>query len=140
MAGQQVERFEGVWNGENVNPKRVWSGHRFTDDEIKDLLAGKEIVITAISSRTLKDFKCRGRLSRQVYGGREYVGFERTGFINDGPTSWCMHDFTDDEKKTLLSGGTVKVMNFTGKSGRRFKAEVKWDTVNGKIEIVEFLK
>ena len=31
------ERFEGFWNGQEVKPKRVWSGHRFTDDEIANV-------------------------------------------------------------------------------------------------------
>lgn len=142
MAGniENAERFEGVWNGENVSPKRVWSGHRFTDAEIQDLLAGKEITITALSSRTGKEFKCTGKLSKQLFNGNEFVGFERTGFVNDGPTSWCRHNFTEDEKKALLAGETVKASDFIGKSGRKFKAEIKWDSAAGKIEIVEFLK
>ncbi len=137
---EQAERFEGTWEGEEVSPKRTWSGHRFTDDEIEKLLAGEEITIEAVSARTGKGFKCKGKLSRQTYNGREFVGFERTAFVNDGPTSWCKHEFTDQEKKDLLAGKTVKCSKFIGKSGRAFKAEVKWNATDEKIEVVEFIK
>lgn len=137
---ENIERFDGTWNGEEVHPKRVWSGHRFTDAEVQDLLDGKEIEIEAVSARTGKAFKCAGKLSRQTYNGQEYVGFERLRFVNDGPTSWCKYTFTDEERKDLLAGKTVKGSKFVGKSGRAFKAEVKWDATAEKIEVVEFIK
>lgn len=137
---EKVERFEGTWNGQEVHPKRVWSGHTFSDEECQRLLAGEEIEIEAVSARTGKAFRCAGKLSEQTYNGQQFVGFERTRFLNDGPTSWCKYNFTEEEKKALLDGKTVKGTKFIGKSGRAFKAEVKWDATNGKIEVVEFLK
>ena len=136
---EQAERFEGEWNGEAVRPKRVWSGHRFTDDEVEKLLDGKEIVIDAVSNAG-KPYKCKGKLARQEYNGNEYVGFLRTGFVNDGPTSWCKHVFTDDEKKKLMAGDTIKCIDFIGNSGKAFKAEVRWDKAENKIAVVEFIK
>ena len=59
---------------------------------------------------------------------------------DDGPTSWCKYTFTDEEKKALLAGKNVKGTKFIGKSGKAFKAEVKWNANEGKIEVVEFLK
>ena len=138
---EQVERFEGTWNGEEVHPKRTWSGHRFTDDEVKKLLNGETITIEAISAKNGKPFKCRGKLANLEYNGKSFVGFERTEFVNDdGPTSWCKYTFTDEEKKALLAGKNVKGTKFIGKSGKAFKAEVKWNANEGKIEVVEFLK
>ena len=137
---EQAERFEGTWNGEDVHPKRTWSGHRFTDEECEKLLKGEEIEIEAVSAKTGKTFRCAGRLSRQTYNGNEFVGFERTRFVNDGPTSWCKYAFTDQERADLLAGKTVKGTKFVGKSGRQFKAEVKWNAKDEKIEIVEFIK
>lgn len=137
---EQAERFEGTWNGEEVHPKRVWSGHRFTDEECEKLLDGEEIVIEA-TGKSGKPFKCKGKLSKQEYNGREFVGFERTEFVNDaGPNSWCKYQFTDAEKKALLDGKTVKGTKFIGKSGKAFKAEVKWNAAESKIEVVEFIK
>ena len=95
-----AERFEGEWNGEEVHPKRVWSGHRFTDEEIEKLLDGEEITIDAVSSAG-KPYTCKGKLERQVYNGNEFVGFSRTGFVNT-PNSWCNYTFTEQEKQIFL--------------------------------------
>ena len=139
MADQErVERFEGEWNGEEVHPKRVYSGHRFTDEEVERLLDGEEIEIECTSAAG-KPYKCAGKLANLNYNGQDYVGFERTRFVNDGPTSWCKYTFTDKEKADLLAGKTVKGTKFVGKSGKAFKAEVKWNKKDEKIEVVEFL-
>lgn len=143
---EQTERFDGTWNGQEVHPKRVWSGHRFTDEECDKLLAGEEIEIEAVSVKTGKGFRCAGRLANLEYNGQGYVGFERTRFINgsdnqDGPDGWCKYTFTDSERADLAAGKTVKVMKkFIGKSGRAFSAEVRWNKDSGQVEIVEFLK
>lgn len=139
---EQAERFEGTWavTGEDVRPKRVWSGHRFTDEECEKLLAGEEITIEATSAKTGKAFKCKGKLANLEYNGNAYVGFDRTEFVNDGvPNSWCNYKFTDDEKKDLEAGKTVTSSKFVGKSGKAFKAKVKWDPKEKKI-VPEFLK
>ena len=142
---EQVERFTGTWavNGEEVNPKRTWSGHRFTDSECEQLLNGDEITIEAVSSKTGKPFKCKGKLANLEYNGKSYIGFNNTGFVNDnagGPTSWCKYEFTEDEKKDLLAGKIITGKKFIGKSGKAFKAKVKWDDKEKKIVLVEFVK
>ncbi len=139
MSGDQAERFEGTWNGEEVHPKRIWSGHRFTDDECEALLNGEEIQIDAVSSAG-KPYKCAGKLEKQTYNGVEFVGFSRTRFINDGPSSWCQYTFTDAEKADLKAGKTILGNKFIGKSGKAFKAKVKWNASAEKIEVVEFVK
>ena len=77
-----AERFEGTWKRKKVNPKRVWSGHRFTNEECEKLLKGEEIIIEAVSAKTQKKFKCKGKLENQVFNGNSFVGFKNTGFIN----------------------------------------------------------
>lgn len=147
--GSGVERFEGVWNGRNVNPKRVWSGHRFTDEEVEKLLAGEEILIECVSAKSGNPFKCKGRLADLTYNGKKYVGFEKTEFVNDGsggfakksePDGWCQHTFTAKEKKDLLAGKTVTCKSFVNKSGKKFGAKVRWNAEAGKIDVVEWLK
>lgn len=136
---EDVERFEGEWNGEEVHPKRVWSGHRFTDEEVKKLLNGEEIEIEAVSKDN-KPYRCKGKLANQTYNGNDFVGFMRTGFVNSGPSQWCKYVFTPDEKQDLLDGKTVTGTKFVGKSGKAFKAKVKWNAKDEKIEVVEFIK
>lgn len=75
-----ADRVSGTWNGKEVSFKRVWSGHTFTDAEIKDLLAGKEITIEGVSAKSGKTFKCKGKLANLEYKGAKYVGFDRTGW------------------------------------------------------------
>lgn len=135
------ERFKGFWNGREVNPKRVWSGHYFTDDEISHLLDGDEIEIEAVSRKTGKPFKCKGRLAVLSYNGNEFVGFSRTTFLNDGPTMWCGYTFTDAEKEAFLKGESIEFHNkFTSRSGDKFSAILQWNSVDGHIEVVEFIK
>lgn len=161
------EYFSGLWMGREVSVKRTWSGHYFTDDEIVELLAGNEIEIDAASPRTGEKFRCAGLLSEQGLEGSEFVGFERTRFIEDesgppddpdddvpdeienqdgiGPMSiddpWCGYVFSYDEQEQLLAGKTVtKKKAFIAESGRQFSAEVRWDKALSKICVVEFLR
>lgn len=144
-SGSDAERFTGIWNGKEVSPKREWSGHRFTDEECADLLAGKEIIIDCVSAKTGNPFRCKGRLADLKYNGKSYVGFDRTEFVNgsgsssgSGPDGWCKHTFTDKERADLVAGKEVSCKSFIGKSGKKFGAKVKWE--NGKIEVVEWLR
>lgn len=151
QGGVAAERFEGTWNGKPVKPKRIWSGHRFTDEECAKLLAGEEITITATSAKTGREFTCKGHLEEDTYKGKKYVGFKNTGFVDDGkgpsggfakktePDGWCQHTFTDKEKKDLMAGKTVSCKSFVGKKGK-FGAKVKWNAEAGKIDVVEWLK
>lgn len=135
------ERFEGFWNGEEVKSKRVWSGHRFTDDEILKLLDGEEIEIEAFSKKNNSTYRCTGRLARLSFNGNDFVGFERTGFVNDGPTNWCGYKFTDAEKQEFLDGKEIEFHNkFVSRSGNKFSAILRWNSSVNKIEVVEFIK
>ena len=54
MSEQVVEKFEGVLKSTNevIKFKRVWGGHRFTDEECQRLLDGEVISFTAKSARS----------------------------------------------------------------------------------------
>lgn len=148
--GADVERFEGTWNGKDVKPKRVWSGHRFTDEECEKLLAGEEITIECVSKKTGRPFKCKGRLADLTFNGRKYVGFDKTAFVDDGkgPSgaggmygSWSGHEFTDKEKKDLQAGKTITCKDFVSKkTGKKFGAKIKWNEAQKKFDVVEWLK
>ena len=73
---QAVERFEGTWNGKTVKVKRVWSGHRFTDEEVQHLLKGEVIAFETTSNKTGNKYTAKGRLEEQSYEGRAFVGFK----------------------------------------------------------------
>ena len=128
----EVERYKGTWNGQDVNFKKEWSGHRFTDDECERLCNGEEIEIEAVSAKNGKPFKCTGKLEEQEFKGRTFVGFKSTGFVNssgkkDGiPDEWCKHKFTEDEKSLLETGMSVQCDDFVSKAGKKFSSKVHY--------------
>lgn len=67
--GKNVE-FNAVW-GANDH----WQGHRFTDTEVKMLLAGEEITFEA-TSKAGKSYKATGRLGTSTYKGNKIFGFQ----------------------------------------------------------------
>lgn len=73
---EQKDKYEGVWKKKNISFTREWSGHAFTDEECEALCNGNEIEITAISSKTGKEFTCKGKLKEKTFKGHKYVGFE----------------------------------------------------------------
>jgi len=147
----------GVWNGRDVRFKASWSGHAFTDGEIADLLAGKEIKVIGAVGKSGKPFNAKGSLADQTFNGRKFVGFKCTGFLNDDGSerdessggssseycegtwkrkkirfkrSWGGYRFTDKDCETLLAGGEIS-FPAKGKSGNDF-------TAVGKLEEQEF--
>ena len=74
---EKKEKVSGKYKGRKViSFNAVWSGHRFTEAEIKKLLAGGEISFEAVSARTGKSFTARGKLEEQVYNGHKFWGFK----------------------------------------------------------------
>ncbi len=128
---QEVERFSGTWNGKEVNPKRIWSGHRFTDEECEKLLAGETISFDA-KSGSGKDYVATGKLGEGEFQGHSYVGFQLDTGGKDAngkvhvPPTWCNHTFTADELQSLESGLSVTASDFVSKKGNSFSAKVKY--------------
>ena len=75
-SGDKPERFTGTWNGKEVSVKRVWSGHRFTDEEVEKLLAGEMITFRATSKAKRTEYDAKRKLAEQEYEGRKFVGFK----------------------------------------------------------------
>lgn len=125
------ERVSGTWAGQEVVFNRIWSGHRFTDEELEDLLAGAVVTITATSARTGKDFTVKGALGEKEYKGKMVVGFQ-LDFTDDVPDSWAQHVFTDVEKDTLRKGGTVHISDAVSKNtGNKFECDVMYGVEKG---------
>ena len=73
---EAAEMFEGMWNNKYVKVKREWSGHRFTDEEVSSLLAGKVIEFETTSKRTGNKYTAKGKLEKQDYNGKSFIGFK----------------------------------------------------------------
>lgn len=72
---EEVERFSGTWNSQSVNVKRVWGGHRFTDEEVQILLDGGMISFEANKKDGSGTYTAKGGLMEQEYEGRTFVAF-----------------------------------------------------------------
>lgn len=132
--GDYVEKeyFEGTWQktGAHVRFNRTWSGHRFTDQECMDLLAGKDIEITAQSKKTGDDFTVIGALGEGEYQGRTFVGFtpdftKPTSAAKRGvaPKSMLGVKLTDEQREKIEAGEKVLVSGMKSKkSGKNFDA------------------
>lgn len=77
----QKEKVEGLFNGQTVKFNREFAGHRFTDEEVEALLAGKEITITA-NRKSGGTFEATGSLGQGNYNGHDYWGFQLKPFEN----------------------------------------------------------
>lgn len=61
--------------GKEIRFKGSWSGHEFTDEEIKALLAGEEISIKA-KKKNGEDWEVKRSLALQTYKGVKSYGFK----------------------------------------------------------------
>ena len=126
------EKVTGTWRDREVTFSREWGGHRFTDVQVRRLLAGEEIEFQA-RSQDGKVYDVYGSLGDQEHKGRAYVGFVKQGFGRRGadgeampPRQWCSHTFTDAEVQRLAAGGTVEAADFVSKKGKRFRCRVSF--------------
>ena len=128
----EKEYFEGTWakNVQHVRFNRTWSGHRFTDQECMDLLAGKDIEITATSAKTGNDFSVVGALEESEVKGRKFVGF-KAGFSKPtaaakkgvAPKSMLGVKLTDEQREKIEAGEKVLIKGMKSKkSGKTFDA------------------
>lgn len=128
----EKEYFEGTWakNGQHVRFNRTWSGHRFTDQECMDLLAGKDIEITATSAKTGNDFSVVGALEESEFKGRKFVGFKAdfskpTAAAKKGvaPKSMLGVKLTDEQREKIEAGEKVLIKGMKSKkTGKTFDA------------------
>lgn len=142
------EKVTGTWRDREVTFSREWGGHRFTDVQVRRLLAGEEIEFQA-RSQDGKVYDVYGSLGDQEHKGRAYVGFVKQGFGRRGadgeampPRQWCSHVFTDAEVQRLAAGGTVGAADFVSKKGKRFRCRVSFTETapgEGKKIVPEFV-
>lgn len=137
-----AERFNGVWEGQEVSVKRVFSGHRFTDDEVESLLRGESVTSTFRSNRTNNDYTASVKLANKVFtndAGKEinYVGYdvefgERPGYFKtvfggrevSVKKVYRGEEFTEDQIAKLSAGEEI-VIERTSKAGSQYKLKGK---------------
>lgn len=124
------EKAIGIWavTGKQIEFNRIWSNHRFTDEEVSDLLAGKEITINGLRSKKGYTYGVIGKLSELSYNGNDYIGFERLKFTErtEVPDAWCQYKFSAAEKNTLEAGDSIPIKDAVGRSGKKFSCRVRF--------------
>lgn len=124
------ERFTGSWNGTDVRIKRVWRGHRFTDEEVEKLLAGETLELYNLVSKKGGTYASSARIGHDSFKNSKGEEVSYIGIIGDFleviPAEFCKHKFTDDERTMLEKGQRVRIEDFVSKKGSTFGAYIKW--------------
>lgn len=69
------DKVTGIWQGKEVSFSSEFSGHKFTEQEIEDLLDDQRIAFKARSKKG-KSFEVAGKLEVQTYKTSKFVGFK----------------------------------------------------------------
>lgn len=146
--------IQGVWNGIPVAIKETWVSHRWTKEEADALFAGKEIPVYGLNGKDGKTYDIKGRLEKQTYKGKEFVGFAMTGYLNDDrihgtwngksiaiKKSWGGHTWTKEELDSLFAGEEITISDLVSPDGSTYSVAGKLaeQTYNGK-KFVGFMK
>lgn len=137
----QKDKAQGVWKGQMIKFNKEWSGHKFTDDEIKDLLAGKIIKIKAVS-KAGNDYEVMGQLAEGEFNGNKFVGFKPDFNAVDKNDPYLFHgkpwnhvfsghQFTESEMKKLVAGEVIEITATSKKTGNEY-------TVSGQLKESEW--
>lgn len=156
--GFVVQKFEFEHPVEKVKAangatfKRKFGGHRFTDNEVKELLAGKTITIK-LQGRN-GSYTMTGKLAWQVYNGHKFYGFKKVGDSSGGSkkaaqwkktrSQWPKvqvggklsrfrpafggKKFTVDQINKLCAGKTIKVV----RSNYKAEGKLAWYNYKGR--------
>ena len=117
------ECFEGEFNGKHLRILREVCQHRFTDEEVEALLAGKTIMFRA-TKRDGGEFNATAFIGQNDKGYWGVVfDFTRKPDIIFSMKPWCGHEFTREELDRLIAGERVNG-HFTWKSGKDSDADV----------------
>lgn len=135
------ERYEGLFNGQEISFSKEYAGRVMTDEECEKLLNGEEIELDNCVSAN-GTYGVTGVLKEQEYKGKKFVGFFRTGFVkaDDGierfdvtfngeskqiKREYAGHTFTDSQVKSLQNGETILLENMRSKAGKTYSMSVK---------------
>ncbi|WP_328530119.1 DNA topoisomerase [Nocardioides sp. NBC_00368] len=103
-----------------------WAGHTFSTEEKDRLLDSERVRRTDFISKKGKRFETE--VSWDPAAGKIVAHFDAVATDASGrqqpPTTWCNHQFTDDELSRLSASETVFVEGFVSAKGKPFDANV----------------
>ena len=122
------EQTKIIWNNQKIMFNKEWGGHVFTDDEIKRLADGEDIVITCVNPNG-EEYESVGKFGQGMYNGFKYWGFipyeidKRPVALL--PTYFRNHKFTPEEKYELLKGKSIIIDDLISqKTGRPYSMKL----------------
>lgn len=116
---------------ERPDTPTAWCKHEFTAEEVKTLLAGKEVVRDDWIGKVGRPFSCA-----VTWDTAEKKIVPDFGSDDEPPRSWCQVTFTEKQRKDLAAGKTIMGKGFVSKAGKPFDVKVAWKTEKGKKRIV----
>ena len=81
-AAEEKEKYTGMFKGKEVTFSRVWGGYRFSDEECEALLAGDEITLNDLQSKSGKTYGVVGKLAQQTFRGKKFYGFKKVSYTD----------------------------------------------------------
>lgn len=130
--GDEKEQYEGKFNGKNIKFSRVYGTYRFSDEECKELLDGKEITFELVTSNG-EEKTVIGNLQKQEYKGFLFYGFKALGWSLGDEV--FKHKLTPEEKKQLVAGEWVYIEGmYSPKKNKFYSAWVHCDKY-GKLDL-----
>ena len=130
--GDEKEQYEGKFNGKNIKFSRVFGSYRFSDEECKELLDGKEITFEFVTSNG-EEKTVIGNLQKQEYQGFLFYGFKTLGWSLGDEV--FKHKLTPEEKKQLVAGEWVYIEGmYSPKKNKFYSAWVHCDKY-GKLDL-----
>lgn len=130
--GDEKEQYEGKFNGKNIKFSRVYGTYRFSDEECKELLDGKEITFEFVTSNG-EEKTVIGNLQKQEYQGFLFYGFKTLGWSLGDEV--FKHKLTPEEKKQLVAGEWVYIEGmYSPKKNKFYSAWVHCDKY-GKLDL-----
>lgn len=127
---KQKEKYTGELNHKVISFNRVWSTHRFTDEECVKLCDGQTITFTT-KNKEGKDYTVSGKLEEQEYNGHKFYGF-KPDFSKTIPDEFNGYIFSQEQKKELDKGQIIYVQGLISKkTGNSYNAYLKFDKDKG---------
>lgn len=124
-----AEKAIGEWNGETVKIAVSHAGHRFTQDELDTLFAGKVLTFEGLDFNK-NPMQVSIKLAHMTYKGKPYVGFQDAAYFYGNfkgeeikfKRTYMGYNFSDAECNSLLNGAEL---TFTGTMKDGSTAELK---------------
>lgn len=71
-------------DGKEIEFKKEWGGHKFTEEEIEKLINGESIKIEGLKNKRGKKYSAKGKIMEQKFQGRNFWGFKMIEYQEDG--------------------------------------------------------